>query len=140
MFGAGYTDIHARLLGINIMFVLSMIVAVLLIANIMRRTWKLAAAALILLVASNIVIRGIYPSIVQKYVVEPNEYRKETPYIQYNIDSTLKAYGLDSLKTVDFVPATSVTWEQIQKDKDTISNIRLWDYRPCLGHTSSFRR
>ena len=132
VFGAGYTDIHARLLGINIMFVLSMIVAVLLIANIMRRTWKLAAAALVLLVASNIVIRGIYPGIVQKYVVEPNEYRKEAPYIQYNIDSTLKAYGLDSLKTVDFVPATSVTWEQIQKDKDTISNIRLWDYRPLL--------
>jgi hypothetical protein len=132
VFGAGYTDIHARLLGINVMFALSMIVAILLLVNIMRRTWKLAAVALVLLVASNIVIRGVYPGIVQKYVVEPNEYQKEAPYIQYNIESTLKAYGLDSLKTVDFLPANSVTWEQIQKEKETINNIRLWDYRPLL--------
>jgi hypothetical protein len=43
---------------------------------------------------------GIYPGIVQKYIVEPNEFNKEEPYIRHNIDSTLKAYGLDSLEVV----------------------------------------
>jgi len=132
VFGAGYTDIHARLLAINIMLVLSVIVGALLLLNIFRRTWKMAAIAVVLLVATNIVVMGVYPGIVQKYIVEPNEFNKEEPYIRHNIDSTLKAYGLDSLEVVAYVPETSVTAGDIDKDEDIIRNIRLWDYRPLL--------
>ncbi|MGC9491041.1 MAG: UPF0182 family protein, partial [Thermovirgaceae bacterium] len=132
VFGAGYTDIHARLLAINIMLALSVIVGALLLLNIFKRTWKMAAIAVVLLVATNIVIMDIYPGIVQKYIVEPNEFNKEEPYIRHNIDSTLKAYGLDSLKVVDYVPETTVTAGDIDKDEDIIRNVRLWDYRPLL--------
>jgi hypothetical protein len=132
VFGAGYTDIHARLLAINIMLALSVIVGVLLLLNIFKRTWKMAAIAVVLLVATNIVIMGIYPGIVQKYIVEPNEFNKEEPYIRHNIDSTLKAYGLDSLEVVNYIPETTVTAVDIEKDEDIIRNIRLWDYRPLL--------
>ncbi len=132
VFGAGYTDIHARLLAINIMLALSAIVGALLLLNIFKRTWKMAAIAVVLLVTTNIVIMGIYPGIVQKYIVEPNEFNKEEPYIRHNIDSTLKAYGLDSLEVVDYVPETTVTAGDIDKDEDIIRNVRLWDYRPLL--------
>lgn len=132
VFGAGYTDIHARLLAINIMLALSAIVGVLLLLNIFKRTWKMAAIAVVLLVATNIVVMGIYPGIVQKYIVEPNEFQKEQPYIRYNIDKTLTAYGLDSLNIVDYSPETTVTAEDIDKEEDIIRNVRLWDYRPLL--------
>jgi len=132
VFGAGYTDIHARLLAINIMLVLSVIVGVLLLLNIFRRTWKLAAAAVVLLVVTNIVIMGIYPGIVQKYIVEPNEFQKEEPYIRHNIESTLKAYGLDSLEVVNYAPKTTTNRADIDDNEDIIRNVRLWDYRPLL--------
>ncbi len=132
VFGAGYTDIHARLLAINIMLALSVIVGVLLLLNIFRRTWKLAAAAVALLVVTNIVIMGIYPGIVQKYIVEPNEFQKEEPYIRHNIASTLKAYGLDSLEVVNYAPKTTINRADIDDNEDIIQNVRLWDYRPLL--------
>ena len=132
VFGAGYTDIHARLLGINIMLALSAIVGVLLLMNAFKRTWKLAIVAVVLLVASNIVIRGVYPGIVQKYIVEPNEFQREEPYIRYNIDSTLKAYDLDTVKTVPFYPDTSISRKVLEEEESIIRNIRLWDYGPLL--------
>lgn len=72
------------------------------------------------------------PGIIQKYVVEPNEFSKERPYIEFNINSTLEAYGLDSLEIIDFSPENAITRENIDNEPDTIRNIRLWDYRPLL--------
>ncbi|HOG14739.1 MAG TPA: UPF0182 family protein, partial [Synergistales bacterium] len=44
VFGAGYTDVHVKLLALNIMVGLSLAVAALLVANIFRRTWRPAMA------------------------------------------------------------------------------------------------
>lgn len=132
VFGAGYTDIHAKLLGLNVMLALAGIVGALLLVNIFRRTWRLAIGAVVLLIAANVILRGLYPGIVQKYSVEPNEFQKEEMYIQYNIDNTLRAYELDDLKIVDFTPDDYVTREDLDKDPETMRNLRLWDYRPLL--------
>lgn len=132
VFGAGYTDIHARLFAINVMIALSAIVAALLIANLYRRTWRLAIAGGILLVGASFILRGIIPGLIQKYIVEPNEFDKERTYIEYNIAGTLDAYGLNSLEIVDFTPADFITPQDIENEPDTIRNIRLWDYSPLL--------
>jgi len=132
VFGAGYTDIHARLFAINIMALLSLVVAALLVANTFRRTWRLAIAGIVLMVGASVILRGVVPGIIQKYVVEPNEFSKERPYIEFNINNTLAAYGLDSLSVIDFTPDDSITRADIENETDTISNIRLWDYRPLL--------
>lgn len=131
-FGASYTDIHAELLALNVMWVLAIIVALLLAVGHYKKTWKFSLGIIGLLFASSLLLRGVYPSIIQKYVVEPNEFDKERPYIEYNIDATLKAYKLDSLKTVSVVPESEVTWPMIDKNKETIQNVRLWDYDPLL--------
>ncbi|HPQ77767.1 MAG TPA: UPF0182 family protein [Synergistales bacterium] len=132
VFGAGYTDVHVRLFAINVMIALSVIVAALLVANLYKRTWRLAIAGGILLVGASFLLRGVVPGIIQKYVVEPNEFSKERPYIEFNINSTLEAYGLDSLEIIDFSPENAITRENIDNEPDTIRNIRLWDYRPLL--------
>ncbi|HDQ93684.1 MAG TPA: UPF0182 family protein [Synergistetes bacterium] len=132
VFGAGYTDIHARLFAINIMTVLSVVVAALLLANTFRQTWRLAIAGAIIMVGASVILRGVVPGIIQKYMVEPNEFSKERPYIEFNINSTLEAYGLDSLSVVDFTPDDAIKPEDVERETDTIRNIRLWDYRPLL--------
>nr|WP_321501178.1 UPF0182 family protein [uncultured Dethiosulfovibrio sp.] len=131
-FGASYTDIHADLLALNVMMVLSAIVAVLLIIGISKKTWKYSAGVVGALFLSGILLRGIYPEIIQKYVVVPNELSKETPYIQHNIDGTTQAYGLDKLTVLNVDPKDRVTEADIEADPETLANVRLWEQAPLL--------
>ena len=61
-----------------------------------------------LMVLSAILIGGLYPAIVQKFQVQPNEQAKEAPYIQKNIDATRDAYDIDDAKVDDY-SGTSTT-------------------------------
>ena len=132
-FGASYTDVHADLLALNVMTILTVVVALLLLLSIFRsKTWKFSIGLVILLLATNVVLRGFYPGLIQKYVVEPNEFSKEKPYIEYNIQATLDAYGLSNLETRTIVPDEEVTSSHIRNNSDTVKNIRLWDYSPLL--------
>ena len=130
-FGASYTDIHADLLALNVMTILTLLVALLLLLSLfLRKTWKFSVGLVVVLVLTNVVLRGIYPGLIQKYVVVPNEFGKEMPYIEHNIKATLDAYKLSDLETEMIVPDDQVEVAQINSNFDTIHNIRLWDYRP----------
>lgn len=131
-FGASYTDIHADLLALNIMTVLSVLVAALLLLGITKKTWKFSIAVIGSLFATGAVLRGIYPEIIQKYVVVPNEFSKEEPYIEHNIKATLEAYGLDSLTILNADPEEYLTAEDLDDDPETLTNIRLWEREPLL--------
>jgi hypothetical protein len=132
-FGASYTDIHADLLALNVMAAITFIVAILLIVSIFKKkTWKFSAGLVGILIATSIILRGFYPGIVQKYVVEPNEYQKEKEYIEYNIQATRDAYDISGIKNVSMSPKDGVTIPDLNKNFETLQNIRLWDYRPLL--------
>ncbi|MDD4835883.1 MAG: UPF0182 family protein [Dethiosulfovibrio sp.] len=131
-FGASYTDIHADLLALNIMTVLSIVVAVLLIIGISKKTWRYSAVVVGVLFVSGIVLRGIYPEIIQKYIVVPNEFSKETPYIEHNIKATIEAYGLDKLTILNVDPDDQVTESDVEADPEALVNIRLWEHEPLL--------
>jgi uncharacterized membrane protein (UPF0182 family) len=141
VFGAGYTDVHFRLFAINVMIALSVIVAALLVANLYKRTWRLAIAGGILLVGASFLLRGVVPGIIQKYVVEPNEFSKERPYIEFNINSTLEAYGLDSLEIIDFSPENAITQgEHRQRTRHHKEHQALGLPTPSEGPSNSCRR
>jgi len=46
--------------------------------------------------------RGIYPSVVQRFQVIPNEIVLERPYVEWNIKYTRMAYQLDNIEERDF--------------------------------------
>ena len=66
-----------------------MICAVLFFANIAFKNTMIPVASLGLLVLSAVVVGTAYPEIVQRFQVDPNEQRLESPYIERNIESTL---------------------------------------------------
>ncbi|MCF7935815.1 MAG: UPF0182 family protein [Synergistales bacterium] len=132
VFGAGYTDIHARLLALNVMAILTVVVGGLILYTIRKRTWKSAAVLIAFWVGTSVILQGIYPGIIQKYLVGPNEFQREQEYINYNIDGTLEGYGLSNLKTESMTPEQSVTREEVNANPGTMNNIRLWDYAPLL--------
>ena len=131
-FGAGYAGVHGVLLSLNVLSALSASVALFLLFSLARKTWKFSAGLSVLLVASNFLLRGVYPTVLQKYVVEPNEFEREKPYIGYNIEATLRAYNLQGIDLKTVTPDDAITWEDIRDNRDTVENIRLWDHSPLL--------
>ncbi len=101
--GAGYTDIHAALPGMRIMMVIGWALGALLIANgFWRRRWRWPLYGIGGWVVALIVVRVIFPALVQTLVVSPNQQAKESPYIAYNIAATRSAYGLDKINQTQY--------------------------------------
>lgn len=130
IFGAGYTEIHANLLALRILMILALACAALFLVTARRQDWKLPVLGLAVLIGVSILLRGIYPEIIHRAVVLPNESTKERPYILNNIEATRIAYGLDKIKEEEFPVKEEISFEDIEKNEETIGNIRLWDWRP----------
>ncbi|MGH9767531.1 MAG: UPF0182 family protein [Blastocatellia bacterium] len=129
--GASYTDIHASLPILYARMVIAVIIAAMAIASVFLRSNRLiwAGAGLYLL---TIVAGWIYPAVMQRFSVAPNEFAKETPYIQHNIAATRKAFALDKTEERELSGEKTLTRQDIQKNQQTIKNIRLWDQAPLL--------
>lgn len=125
--GAGYTDVHARLPALSILFVLSLASAAILLANLRTRGWSLPVVAVGLWAFVALVIGVLYPTILQALKVSPNQASLESPYIQRNILATRAAYGLSNVHYHSFNAATTLRTAQVAADKATLNNIRLWD-------------
>ncbi|MES0341589.1 MAG: UPF0182 family protein, partial [Candidatus Humimicrobiaceae bacterium] len=130
IFGAGYADTHATLFALRVLMVLALVCAALFFVTARKENWKLPALGLAVLVGVSILLGGIYPTIIQSAVVLPNEGTKERPYILNNIEATRVAYGLDKIREEEFPVKEEISFEDIEKNEDTIRNIRLWDWRP----------
>ncbi|MET7619495.1 UPF0182 family protein [Streptomyces sp. NPDC005408] len=100
--GLRYVDANAYLPAKTILFCIAVICAVLFFATLWRRTWQLPVIGFGLMVLSAILIGGLYPAIVQKFQVQPNEQAKESPYIKKNIEATRHAYGIDKANPEDY--------------------------------------
>ena len=100
--GLRYVDANAYLPAKTILFCIAVICALLFFATLWRRTWQLPVIGFGLMVLSAILIGGLYPAIVQKFQVQPNEQAKESPYIKKNIDATRASYGIDGASVQDY--------------------------------------
>ena len=133
-FGASYTDVHAELPALQAMFWLALIIAGTLLANVVLRRLWLPLIGVGVWMAVALIIIGIVPGFMQRYIVEPNELAREAPYIENNIQFTRQAYGLDDMDERDFGQVEPLSVEALAANQATLQNIRLWDYRP-LGQT-----
>ncbi|MBE3127572.1 MAG: UPF0182 family protein [Candidatus Atribacteria bacterium] len=130
IFGAGYTETHANLLALRVLMVVALICAVLFFATARKENWKLPVLGLAVLLGVTILLGGVYPEIIRRAIVLPNESSKERPYILNNIEATRAAYGLDKIKEEEFPLKEEISFEDIEKNNETIKNIPLWDWRP----------
>jgi uncharacterized membrane protein (UPF0182 family) len=132
VFGPGYTDVNTQVWILKLLMVLYGASGLALFLNAFRPYWRIPAVAVILLTAVSFIGRGIYPSMVQKFQVIPNEVSLETPYIEKNITFTRFAYGLDNMEEREFPAEDSLTARDIAKNNLTVKNIRLWNHSPLL--------
>ena len=106
--GASYTDVNAVLPAKTVLAVIAILCAVLFFAGAVRRSAMLPAVGFGLLVLSAILIGGVYPAVIQQFVVKPNELAKESKYIAREIKSTRLAYDVDGVRVISYPGAPSV--------------------------------
>ncbi len=129
--GANYADLHARVPMLTLLAITAVISALLWIFNTFASRNRAAMLAVLLYFAV-LFGGGLYPAIIQKFIVSPNELDKESPQIQHNIDATLQAYGLQNVGERDLSGDQALTPQNIENNAPTIHSIRLWDHEPLL--------
>ena len=133
VFGAGYTDVHAQLPALNILVFVTIFAALLLLINVfLQQAWRAIVVVIVGWIAISALAGNIYPNLVQRFQVNPNEFTREREYIGHNIEFTRAAFGLDIIVNENFDAESELTADELLAQPDTIRNIRLWDYRPLL--------
>ncbi|MER6246187.1 UPF0182 family membrane protein [Streptomyces griseorubiginosus] len=126
--GLRYVDANAYLPAKTILFCIAVICALLFFATLWRRTWQLPVIGFGLMVLSAILIGGLYPAIVQKFQVQPNEQAKEAPYVEKNLKATREAYGIDDASVTEYAGKSTTTDKTtLRDDVDATASIRVVD-------------
>lgn len=128
--GAGYTDLHFRLFALNLEVVLLALTALACLLTLKKGPgfrWPLIGGAAWL--GTLLILGNLVPGIVQKTIVEPNQFTQEQEYLKRNITYSRQGFGLENVRRVDNFPAdNSLTAAGLQANRDTLDNVRLWDY------------
>ena len=132
VFGASYTDQFATLPALRALTVLAVLCGALAVAQIWRERLTPFLLGLATLIGVAVIGQMVYPSLLQRFRVAPNELDLETPYVLENIRFTRAAYGLDRIEEVEFPADENLSLADLRKNELTVSNIRLWDPRPLL--------
>lgn len=130
--GASYVDIHANLPVLKLMTFILVIGAIACILNLFWKKSHFVWGAVIIYLGVSVLGGWLYPLIMDKFLVKPNELVKESPYIVHNIGATQQAFGLDKIEEYELSGETQLTTEDIENNQTTIKNIRLWDRDPLL--------
>ncbi len=136
--GGGFTDVNVILNYHKAVPFLVVVVIVLTIVFLKKNKIKHAlitvAAYAALAVLVNFAALGV-----DVFYVSPNEIAVESKYIQYNMDYTRKAYGLDKTVQTEYAVNTSATKENVLSNEDTIENIRVIDFAASLTATNQLQ-
>jgi uncharacterized membrane protein (UPF0182 family) len=132
VFGASYTDVNASLPVLGWLAVLALACAVACLVQMVWTGWRFLVAGLMVLVLFWVLGLGVYPALLQRFRVTPNELEAERPYIEHNIRMTREAYLLDRIAEKGFAAEDNLTAAALEKNSLTVKNIRLWDHRPLL--------
>jgi uncharacterized membrane protein (UPF0182 family) len=129
--GASYADVHARMPAALVLMVASLAGAILCGLHALGRVrWALPAAAGLY----GVVLLGgsAYAMAIERFVVAPNEQVRETPYIIHNIEATRQGFALDRIEERELTGDAELTRADIERNRETIDNVRLWDHQPLL--------
>ena len=131
IFGASYADVHGRLpMALMIMAVAIIGAGLALLQAFTFRRWPIPVVIALYLVAN--VAGETYSTILQRFVVSPDEQTRESPFIQHNITATRRAFNLDGVEERELSGDAVLTRDDIARNASTLQNVRLWDRQPLL--------
>ena len=133
LFGASYANLHGTIIGLKLAGLAALVGAALVVAGARsKRLGRNALLAVAIYFGVSLLGVVVYPAVVQRLIVAPNELNKETPQLRYHIDATRRAWGLDRVLVRDLSGEAALTERDIRANRTTIDNVRLWDRDPLL--------
>ncbi|MDP4094384.1 MAG: UPF0182 family protein, partial [Bacillota bacterium] len=129
--GASYVDVHIWLNYFTIAPFLLLAIVVAAFLFIWKGKLKRAAISIAVFPAVWLLVT-IGAAIYQGLIVSPNIISYENNYIKNNMQETRQAYGIDNIKTVNFQNMGVLNQDVLNKNQDTVNNIRVVDYQSTL--------
>lgn len=65
--------------------------------------------------------------VLNKYYIKANPLQAEKRFMQFNIDATINAFGLERVKKIEYPAISSLTPEQSVEISESLYNIPLWE-------------
>ena len=125
--GASYTDVNAHLPALRLLAIISIISAILFLVNIRFRRLSLPIAAVGIWILTAVLAGALWPALIQRFSVEPQELQRELPFIKRNLDATNEAFGLADVTEATFPASTDLTADDIGTNEPLLENVRVWD-------------
>ena len=132
-YGASYADTHASLPTLRVLTFLALAMAGVCVAQIYREGFRTLLLGIGGLVVVHVVGLNVFPTLLQRFRVTPNEIAAERPFIERTIKFTRLAFGLDKIESKEFPAEERLSPADLKRHESTINNIRLWDHRPLLA-------
>ncbi len=130
--GAGYTDMYAHLPILRILMAFSLLMGLLILYLKRKNNLRILSFSLAAFFIVTVVIGTVYPQIVQRLYVEPNELARERPYIENNLEYTRMAYSLNHVNERSYELETITAGSFVEDNQQALANVRLWDWRPLI--------
>lgn len=134
--GAGYTDVMVYIPLVKVLMGAAIVIAGLFFVwaffiskkpKLRKRHILIYAIGIYLLAV--VIAPPILQGIVQSWVVDPNEFNLEKPYLENNIQFTNIAYGLDEVQIREFSVNQTLNAQILESESETIDNVRILDWR-----------
>ncbi|HUP52151.1 MAG TPA: UPF0182 family protein [Longimicrobiales bacterium] len=128
----GFTDAEARLPALQTLTVICVGAAAGTLWGTLKNRATPMVASFVAVVVGSIAIGQVYPALIQRIRVEPNELARETPYIEHNLDFTRLGFGIDQLERRRFAydGSESVDWVAAVEQ---FSGLPVWNASSLLA-------
>lgn len=124
----GYVEVNAEIPARRLVAVLALISAGAVLWGERTGSWRPALITLAVTAVVWPVGTAVYPGLVQRFRVEPNELQLERPYLEAEIEATRAAFGLDRIQRVTYPLAEEAP--PLETVQQYASGLPLWDERP----------
>lgn len=139
-YGASYTDVMVDLPVQTALSILTLSLGVVALGRSLfgfsRHHSRQRLPSFVILIATYLAValigETLAPWLMQRLVVQPNEFQRERPYIERSIAYTRDAFNLTDIQEESFDPKRNLTAEKLNNNDLTVRNIRVWDTRPLL--------
>ncbi|MFA1818789.1 UPF0182 family protein [Virgibacillus oceani] len=129
--GLSYTDDLVNIPAAYILAGAAIVGTIWMIISLVRGKITAMAIPVIAYVVLLIAAQGASVA-VQQFMVSPNEFSREEPYLQHNLDYTRAAYNLEDINEEEHPANPSLDADMIERNELTINNVRINDARPLL--------
>ena len=127
----GFADANARVPALQGLTGIAILAAGAVVWGALRDQARMIVSGVLAVVTGWLLIGQMYPSLVQRFRVQPNELERETRFIEHNLDFTREGFGLTEMeeRAVRFGSMDADAWSEALPQ---MAGLPVWSPSPLL--------